>query len=112
VTPAEILRGAAEMLAAPGAWTQGAWARDAAGRRLMPFEDAATCWCARGALWRCAADGRHGVSYMAAQYALARVVPGRNTLSSIAIWQDAPGRTVEEVRAAMLEAAEHLERAP
>lgn len=45
----DLLVGARELLADPSRWTQGATARDQNGHPVLPREEEAVQWCARGA---------------------------------------------------------------
>lgn len=100
-TVPEILNAAADLLEKPGAWTQGALYRDAAGEPIPNFGDReAVCYCAEGAI--AAVVGRYSLSHPA--YA---PLGGTGELSS---WNDAPGRTQKEVVAALRQAAEKAAR--
>ena len=103
-TPSTVLRAAADLLAKPGAWTQGALARGATRRPTMALSKRAVCWCAKGAM---AAVSWYGETYFAALGAL-EVVAG----DSIVDWNDTPGRTQEEVVAAFHKAADLAEKRP
>jgi hypothetical protein len=107
MTIAEILRGAAELLSKPGAWTQGAWARQADGGKVLPKDSDAVCWCARGALWHVGGP-LHGVAEAALEELLP--APAQKGRHRIAMWNDASERTAEEVCARLIEAAESLEK--
>lgn len=48
----EDLWAARELLADPGRWTQGVYARDERGAKMPPEDVRAVCWCALGALLR------------------------------------------------------------
>ena len=99
-TVADVLTSAADLIAKPGAWTQGAWARTATGRAASPFADNATCFCLRGALVRVKGvklcDGLDGE----------REALGFSTDSALARWNDKEPRTQAEVVAALRAAAE------
>ena len=47
---ADLLDAAAELIAQPGAWTQGADARTTKGNPCLPASRRAVCWCALGAI--------------------------------------------------------------
>lgn len=99
------LRAAAKLLVEKG-WTQGYYAHDAAGNDTEANTKDAVCFCALGALARV-----RGVSFPSdvdpMALALCRVIGTRDVDS----WNDAPGRTAEEVIAALLAAADAEERA-
>jgi hypothetical protein len=48
--PVDILRKALALIQDESRWTQEAYARDAQGRRVRPYDPAATCWCIEGAV--------------------------------------------------------------
>lgn len=98
---AEILRKAAEL-----PWLQFDMARDANNGFAAWWEKNAVRWCAFGAI--CKSGGAPSCSMDAARAisALEVVIDG-----PIPQWNDTPGRTHEEVRAAMLKAAEQSEAA-
>lgn len=50
MTTSEILRAALAKLDGGKAWTKGAFARDAAGKRVPLTDPLAACYCVRGAL--------------------------------------------------------------
>lgn len=93
---ADVLDRAADLIAAPGTWTQGALAETKIGRRIGPTENNATCWCALGAIRKA---GGYESDYNPAALSL-----GAYLFAPIADWNDAPERTQEEV-VAMLRAA-------
>lgn len=119
MTPTQVLRVAAAHLATPGAWTQGAFARDAEGRPTTANDHGAVCWCAVGAIIM--ACGPHAMEWRGgwtpshllndAHDAFGSVVPKRYATRP-GKWADRPGRTVEEVCAKLLEAARKLEGRP
>jgi hypothetical protein len=57
VSPIEILKAARELLAMPGAWTKGHYAKNSSGYQVYPFEPEAACFCSYGAMSRFAAEG-------------------------------------------------------
>ena len=91
----EILTRARELLAHEGAWTQGDFAHDAHGNSCDPRERCASCWCLVGALERAAYDSSdpEGAMLEGAMYALAAALG----LDTLGVWNDAPGRTRDEV---------------
>jgi hypothetical protein len=105
MTPAEVLRAAAVLLSAPGAWNQHRWACDIFGDWCAPTNPAAVCWCLRGAI-------AHVVGSMMTEH----VGPAEDVLrrslhrDGLAQWNDTRGRTADEVVAALIAAAEMAER--
>lgn len=96
-SPAEVLGAAADLLEKPGAWTQGAHARNAAGApMLVGSRMDAVCWCVLGALDRMAPTNN---LWDASVQAMNEVV------GHVADFNDAPERTQAEVVAALREAA-------
>lgn len=67
-------------------WTQGATARMSDGTPISPRKDAAVCWCIVGAALR-AGDPVEAWSALAAHL----------NGCLVTVWNDAPGRTQEEV---------------
>lgn len=100
---AEILRAAAEL-----PWTQDEMARDANGEFALWWESDAVCWCATGALAKVGLPLGGSVldspRIMFATAVLENVVG-----AAIPVWNDQPGRTHAEVKAAMIKAAEIIE---
>ena len=56
VTALEVLKAARELISRPEAWTQGVWARDASGEKVLSTSREAVCWCALGAVTRSACN--------------------------------------------------------
>ncbi len=97
MTAPEVLEAAADLLEKPGAWTQGAHARNAAGApMLVGSRPDAVCWCALGALDRMAPTND---LWDATVQAMKEVV------GHVADFNDATGRTQAEVVAALRQAA-------
>jgi hypothetical protein len=97
-TAREVLLAAADRLEKPGAWIQGAFARDASGFIASYNSPMAVSWCAIGALKL----GCGSVSFVEVAVLLTRVIRGRQ----IRKWNDAECRTQAEVVAALRKAAE------
>lgn len=95
--PSEVLSRAADLIEPEGKWTQGDYARDAGGEGRWPSSNDATCWCAIGAIRRCAPDS----PYRALAY-FAMAAGG----SACVDFNDAPHRTQAEVVAALRRASE------
>ena len=97
--PSEILEAAGDLLAMPGAWTQGAMARNAGGQEtgLSEYRGPAVCWCATGATGAIA----YGEGDDQADEYLRKAI-GQ---PSIVGWNDAIIRTQSEVVAAFRKAA-------
>jgi hypothetical protein len=96
---AEVLTRAADLLEKPGAWTQGAFARDIHGHPIRCESEDAASFCAIGALYSL----RVG-SWMADS--CERRLSKFKRVEMFAEWNDAPGRTQAEVVAALRAAAE------
>lgn len=93
MTVATILREAATL-----PWTQRALARMGK-KRCHPRDPKASAFCPEGAIYRAAIDCPPAVRIQAKR-ALYSVI-GRDIVD----WNDEPGRTAEQVKAKMLEAA-------
>ena len=94
MTVATILREAATL-----PWTQRALAVTEHGASRHPVDPGAVAFCAEGAIYR-AAMGHPPAFRILAKRALYDVIGG-----DIVAWNDDPGRTPEEVKAKLLEAA-------
>ena len=106
MTPAQILRAAAEIVERPGGWTQRELARGADGHYVDPLSDAAVCFCMIGAMRRAsgAYAGGESAAYTEARTALIsqiRRFPGD--------WNDEPRRIVSDVVDALRRAADTLD---
>jgi hypothetical protein len=110
MTPKEILIAARAKIEAPERWTHGAYARDAAGRKVEPTCPDAVRWCVRGAID--ASTEQHS-NKRPSSVLFSQAVAGYGALY-IPIWNDAPNRTHAEVLAAFDRAiaAAELEAAP
>jgi hypothetical protein len=103
----DVLRDAAELLRTKG-WTQGKFARADDGERVEVMADDAACFCTLGAVYRIT-DRLPGICEERAVDALARAVGGCADVTAaahVAVWNDAPGRTLPEVLAAFERAAD------
>lgn len=100
---ARVLREAADLIEPPGRWTRGWLARDRYGWGVLPLSIHAVCWCVRGAIHRVAPS--HDLMLGAVMAAGDQA--GTCTLSK---WNDAPGRTADEIVAALRAAADEAER--
>lgn len=87
-------------------WTQNAMARDEYGAVVDYQDDAATCFCMNGAMWRAAWPfrARHSAGYIMAEDVLRHVVGG-----NYAHWNDAPERTQGEIIDAFDKAIAYVE---
>jgi hypothetical protein len=100
---ADVLDAAADLIAAPGAWTQfpsvyeRGSARDADGKAFYAPSRKAVCWCIYGAISQIAGTDRD-LSYKAS-----RAI--ETDSEGVSSWNDALGRTQEEVVAKLREAA-------
>lgn len=87
-------------------WTTGAHARNAAGRRVDASSADAVCWCEEGS--RIAAivssRGQSDAYHFTTEY-VRRVLESRGLPTNVAVFNDAPERTVDEVIALQAEAA-------
>lgn len=90
--PSEYLQKARDLIAEPGAWTQGEWARNADGDRVYLRAESAVRFCADGALRAISERGR-----FAANGFLRRVLPGAPFYPNTIEFNDAKGRTQAEV---------------
>lgn len=95
---ADVLDAAADLLSAPGAWTQGALARNALGKDAKVGEDK-VCFCMAGALVETSGP------WSAAWAFLDKFLPNVRGANNTAAFNDAPGRTQAEVIAKLREAA-------
>lgn len=105
---ADILDKAADLIAAPGKWTQHEFARDKLGGAysdgdLGYREFPATCFCLFGAVAAVAEVSDPELYRDADRYLLTAL--GMVHISSVARWNDAPDRTQEQVVAKLHEAA-------
>lgn len=110
---ADVLERAADLIAKPGAWTQGAFSRDANGEAELDEDNLATanpvCWCALGAIAQAAnADPLKADTF--ALYKPETVLPAYVSFRAflggdVALWNDAPERQQSEVEAALRQAA-------
>ncbi len=81
----------AQLLRRKESWTQGVYARNAAGEKVRFDDPAATSWCLWGALKKCYPDHEQYVkAYERLRFQL-------NPLLTPAEWADAPERTHAEV---------------
>lgn len=98
MTAPEVLEAAADLLERPGAWTQGAFARDRKGWPQVSHDCRAICFCAVGAIYRVSGYGpatSEAFSHLSSQVR-------RNNIGE---WNDKPNRTQSEVVAALRQAA-------
>ena len=98
--PSEILREAVKLN-----WTQCAFARKSDGFETSFDDPKASCFCSLGRIYRITGDERE--SNARARLYLRRTI---GEFMFIPEWNDAPGRTREEVDAAFLKAAELAEK--
>lgn len=98
MTVADILERAADLIEPEGAWIRGASARDQDGRRTIPSDPTATCFCASGAICRIAEDYEE-------QQAATKFV-NRLLRAKVWNWNDRARRTQAEVVAKLREAAQ------
>lgn len=99
---ADVLNYAADLVAKPGAWIQGDYARSASDRSVASTSDEAVCFCAVGAV--IAARDRLNARGLATTcdiviHARRVLQPGVHDaeLDPLSQWNDHPDRTQEEV---------------
>lgn len=105
--PIDILKGAKALLVTKG-WTQGDMARDAEGDPVHIWSEAASCFCAYGAL-RAATPGGVGASYAQMDAASALEATIGDEWPDFIEFNDAPVRTKDEIVAKFDEAIAALE---
>lgn len=98
-TVADVLEKAADLISAPGAWTQGVFARTENGGIVSPSSPLAVCYCMRGALYR--ASGRN----LSDSLASLNKALGFSSEKEMTRWNDDIARTQNEVVAALRSAA-------
>ena len=98
-TVADVLDAAATRIEQPGAWTQDAYAKRADGSTTTTTADDAVCWCAVGAIGSVAGGLGEPIVALATDFLCEALE------TSIADFNDAPGRTQSEVVAALRAAA-------
>lgn len=91
MTTVEILRAARKLIERPDAWIQGKYARNQAGDPVNPNDPDACKFCGNGAIIR----ARGSVILRSAGFAAFAL--DRAIGASFIPWQDAPGRTHDEV---------------
>jgi hypothetical protein len=109
---AALLRRARELIGS--GWMQGADACAADGIPLDPWSDEATAWSLLGALVAALEEGEaHDQALPLNELALALdALAGFVDDDSLARWNDAPGRTLPQVKSALAAAATEAERSP
>lgn len=103
-----LLNAAADLVARPGAWTQGYVARDKTGRIVEADARAARCWCGIGAVMRVAKAIKSDRTENLACKALHQFAHGRG-FTSFGNFNDAPERTQDEVVTALRKVAQSSE---
>ena len=98
-TAVDVLREARELIAKPGGWTQGVFARTSEGKACPWQASTASCFCALGAVERASAAGNRWHTRNQATDILRSEGIG-NIAESISLWNDAPHRTQADVIAA------------
>ena len=98
----EVLTCAADLLSAPGAWTQGQYAYAENHAQADPLSEEACSWCALGAVRKC---GVFDSDF--SDPALFLLTDVRNQgFKSVAQWNDSSERTQDEVVAVLKQAAQ------
>ena len=92
----EALEAMRNTLSDPGAWTTGASARDEDRQTTDVYGIDAVSWCLIGALWR---HTDRGAQRQAAKQALLTVINLQLPAMGIRSFNDAPGRTLDEILA-------------
>jgi hypothetical protein len=100
-TVADILTAAADLIAKPGAWTQGTFARTENGKNTGWKEDDAECFCVAGAILRVG-----GAGHLNRAWNVFDDWTRSKGFRHLAGWNDDPKRTQEEVVAALRAVAE------
>ncbi len=100
----QALLAARELISAPERWAQQFYAYDAAGKRVMPNDPDAVCWCAVGAVHKA---GGGATSIHMALDALGDAVPGM--AMTLPVYNDS--RTHPEILALFDRAIAKLEAA-
>lgn len=94
-----------ELLAIPGVWIKGAYARNACGQDVSTWSPEANQFCMVGAIRKCYSF--EGDAYIDALRRVASVLPPDEQFpipsSTIVRWNDQPERTYQEVLAKLLE---------
>lgn len=98
----EVLREAARLVRQ--GWSQGAFARDWKGHTVLVRSFRATNFCAVGAIRYWCGETNHDLALRAEQKLL-EVLRRRDSALTVVKFNDAPGRTADEVAAALEEAA-------
>lgn len=88
----EILHAVGDLLEQPGAWTQGAFARDIDGHVVRSCDADAVCWCAFGAFGPVSPNGLNSLYEEAGTFL--REAIGRRSITQ---WNDDPNQTQENV---------------
>lgn len=101
MTTKEVLIAARAKIAKPEQWTQGYYAKDAAGIEANPFSTEAACYCVLGVLHASAVGG---FSFSNAVDAIRDQID-----CAISTWNDNPSRTHAEVLAVFDRAIEAVE---
>ena len=84
-----------ELLTSPAKWTHGTWARDSKGFAVSVLDEKAVRFCLSGAILKCYPEKG---AYEKIYHRIVQRV-GMTPMQ----WNDAPGRTFEEVRTLVLE---------
>lgn len=116
MTPADVLRKAADKISEPNAWTRHELARDENGDAVSPSNKRAVCWCALGAIFKVSVRIKgieRGDVRAVAQVALRRALPAEHSYApygadAITQFNDVFSSGVSDVAAAMRAAADSL----
>lgn len=106
LTPPQVLRATADLLAPAGRWVQKADAYDKHGNTVPPTSPRAVCFCTFGAM--CAVTGDEmakGPGAVAWDFLVGKVFHG-----NVSWWNDRPERTQAEVVQTLRDAADRFEK--
>lgn len=90
-----VLKRARKLLSNPERWTKGAFAKDRRGQRVPSGDPKAVCYCAAGALKRCAGNGVLWV--VATSYLVRAARRGNYSPANVWYYNDHPRRTHAQV---------------
>jgi hypothetical protein len=93
----EILEQARAKLAAPGGWGQGVFARNKEGIEVGTSAQDAVCFCGSGAVKNACRNLSTTYEYTIAREYLRQIISVKYGFCDIITFNDAAGRTVEEV---------------
>jgi hypothetical protein len=95
-TVMEALNALDDKLSSPETWTQRSWARNAQGTEEFEFSSNAVCWCVLGCLMLLTEENHSGTMNQAGQDT--RILLDQQAGYNISKWNDADGRTFQDVK--------------